>query len=101
MAIAINKNPTAGWQWGSLKPVIQSEPNRRAAQQQQRARKQQVQMTIHDNNLAGARGDVNPLFRVWLACAPPDKVCRAGSTGCPKPTQLPGADGVPFAPDGH
>ena len=29
-----NKNPTAGWQWGSENLVMQSEPDRRAAQQQ-------------------------------------------------------------------
>jgi hypothetical protein len=29
-----NKNPTAGWQWGSINLVMQSEPNRRATQQQ-------------------------------------------------------------------
>jgi hypothetical protein len=29
-----NKNPTAVWQWGSINLVNESEPDRRAAQQQ-------------------------------------------------------------------
>jgi len=56
-----NKNPTAIWQWGSQILQTQSEPDRRAAQQQ-RVSKQQVQIHIHDSNLAIIPPNVNPFF---------------------------------------
>jgi hypothetical protein len=39
------KNPTAGWQWGSINLVNKSEPDRRATQQQRV--KQQIQIAVH------------------------------------------------------
>jgi hypothetical protein len=42
-----NKNPTAGWQWGSINLVTQSEPNRHAAQQQRVQQQIQIRITVH------------------------------------------------------
>jgi hypothetical protein len=47
-----NKNPTAVWQWGFDKSLVsESEPDCRVAQQQ-RTRKQQIQIAIHALKLA-------------------------------------------------
>ena len=46
-----NKNPTAGWQQGSINLVTQSEPDRRAAQPQRV--QQQIQIAVHASKLAG------------------------------------------------
>jgi hypothetical protein len=45
------KTPPPVWQWGSIKLINESEPNRRAAQQQQRVQQQvQIQIAIHCKN---------------------------------------------------
>jgi len=46
------KNPTAVWRWGPIKLVKQSEPNRRAAQQQRVQPQVQIQIAVHLENLA-------------------------------------------------
>src|SRR5208282_4165103 len=46
-----NKNPTADWQWGSINPVTQSEPDRRAAQQQRVQQEVQIQVSIHKGTI--------------------------------------------------
>jgi hypothetical protein len=56
--VAINKNPTAGWQWGSINLVNESEPYRRAAQQQRVWQQIQIQIAIHDYNVAITSGHV-------------------------------------------
>jgi len=57
-----NKNPTAGWQWGSLNPVNESEPDRRAAQQQRVQQQVQIQIAIHSDNVTIASGCVKWFF---------------------------------------
>ena len=42
-----SKNPTAGWQWGSVNLVMQSEPDCRAAQQQHIQQQVQIQIAVH------------------------------------------------------
>ena len=42
-----NKNPTAGWQWGSINLMMQSEPDRRATQQQRIQQQIQIQIAVH------------------------------------------------------
>src|SRR5208282_6618401 len=42
-----NKNPTAVWRWGSINLVNESEPDRRAAQQQRVRQQIQIQIAIH------------------------------------------------------
>jgi hypothetical protein len=53
-----NKNPTAVWQWGSINLVNESEPDRRAAQQQHVQQQVQIQIAIHDDNVAITSGHV-------------------------------------------
>ena len=42
-----NKNPTAGWQWGSINFVNKSEPDRHATQQQRIKQQIQIQIAVH------------------------------------------------------
>ena len=56
------KNPTAGWQWGSINPVTESEPDCRAAQQQRVQQQVQIQITIHVDRLATVTGRVKWFF---------------------------------------
>jgi hypothetical protein len=42
-----SKNPTAGWQWGSINLVNKSEPDRRATQQQRIQQQIQIQIAVH------------------------------------------------------
>jgi hypothetical protein len=58
MTIVKNKNPTAVWQWGSLNLVNESEPYRRAAQQQRVQQQIQIQIAIHAHNVATTCGRV-------------------------------------------
>jgi hypothetical protein len=52
-----NKNPTAIWQWGSDNLANESEPDRRAVQQQRVSKQQgQIQMAIHMGKIARIRG---------------------------------------------
>jgi hypothetical protein len=53
-----NKNPTAVWQWGSINLVNESEPYRRAAQQQRVQQQVQSQITLHAHNVTTACGRV-------------------------------------------
>jgi hypothetical protein len=55
------KNPTAAWQWGSEIFGERLEPDRRAVQQ--RFQKQQVQIAIHDANLASFNSAVKRFSR--------------------------------------
>jgi len=57
-----NKNPTAGWQWGPIKLVNQSEPDRRAAQQQRVQQQIQIQIAIHSRKLTIRPGRVKWFF---------------------------------------
>jgi hypothetical protein len=41
------KTPPPGWRWGSINLVNESEPDRRAAQQQRVQQQIQIQITVH------------------------------------------------------
>jgi hypothetical protein len=45
------KTPPPVWQWGSIKLVNESEPDRRAAQQQRVQQQVQIQMAIHGHKI--------------------------------------------------
>jgi alpha-D-xyloside xylohydrolase len=105
------KNPTAGWQWGSINQLTESEPDRRAAQQQRAQQQVQIQITIHGNNLAIAAGDVKcfltgvlplaaiPAPNTRLRAAGPTRCfgCgRSSSTGAAPRTNLPGMTALVF-----
>jgi hypothetical protein len=62
------KTPPPVRQWGSLNLWHESEPDRRAAQQQ-RVRKQQVQVHVHAHNLISPSAAVNGI----RASAPPER----------------------------
>ena len=79
ITIAINKNPTAVWQWGSINLVNESEPNRRAAQPQRVQQQVQIQIAIHDDNVAITSGHV----KWFLICVFRESVgvCRRRASG--------------------
>jgi hypothetical protein len=70
-----NKNPTGGWQWGSVNLVNESEPDCRATQQQH-IRQQQIQVATHARNIAGGSTRVKLIFLIevgrhgWLMKPP-------------------------------
>jgi hypothetical protein len=74
-----NKNPTAIWQWGSINLVNESEPDRRAAQQQRVQQQAQIQITIHDCKVAITSGHV----KWFLICVFRESVgvCRRRASG--------------------
>lgn len=60
-----NKNPTAGWQWGSLK-LAKSEPDCHATQQQRAKQQVKIQVAIHAPH--GKHGQPTGQFQFWF-CA--------------------------------
>jgi hypothetical protein len=61
-----NKNPTAGWQWGS-RNLVQSEPDRRAGKQRAGKQKVQIQMTVHGGKVVKGRGRVKRIDSAFTA----------------------------------
>jgi len=74
--LAKQKTPPPVWQWGLLKLLNKSEPDRRAAQPQRV--QQQIQMAIHDHKIPTPPRRVKLIFTLASAQPSPGHWLRDG-----------------------